>query len=570
MDQPMHDRQARLEILDGWTCSPGRRRHPWRYAWRRTCSRGDRPRSGGRLVYVLSDQTRASLGSSGATSGPGGPPKEWPGIDRIIYLNAGPAARDNTAIRNLSSASQIVGVGVPAKFNLRIVNHGPQPIEHILCDISLDGEVVDHKTVGPLEPRGEASEDFELVFNAEGPHRIVAQIKRGAAGDVLPADDVRYLGVQVVSGLSVLAVEGSDDSHKAARELFYYSVAVSTGTKPELAGIHVKTVSPLDLETEILGDYSVIVLGDVRTLPETSWRRIDHFVRAGGGLLLVLGERIQKDYYNDIAAKFPGLMPARLKEPKSSLPTAEPLRVRIDEPRHLALADLVGSDRGGLGVAQIRTFWRVGAAPDGPSLRAPIRLSNGDPLLIQSDVGQGRVLAWLTSANMAWNNLPAKPDYVPLMLNLSLYAAGCDRSAKDLLIGQSIVHSDGDSQTRQPGVVQRPDGATIKVDWSAAQDDMAIVYRQTDRPGLYVVTGGRKRSFDAVNVDPRESDLSLADEATVESRLGSATTIARDSNAEVVEIGGRPLRELAPLFTVLLLTLVAAETLLATLFGGRS
>jgi len=570
MDQPMHDRQALRGILDGWNCSwatddvPGALRLASELLVRGEAAPGCR------LVYLLTDRTRSSIESSAATSAPAGVEETWPGIDRIFVLDVGPSSRENVAIRSLSAASPIVGVGVPARFNVRIVNHCARRVEQVKCDVMLDGAVAQSRAVGPLDPYGEASEEFELVFNSDGPHRVAAQIK-GESNGALPADDVRYLGIQVASGLSILAVEGSDDSRKAARELFYYSVAVSSpSTRAGQTGIRVKCVTPLDLEAEILGDYSVLVLGNMRKLPDEAWRRIDRFVRGGGGLLVVLGDRIQADHYNDVAARVAGLLPFRLEEAKTAPETTEPWGVRIDEPRHLALTDLVDADRGGLGVAQVRAFWKIRPSSGPQPPRIPMSLSNGDPLLIQSDVGQGRVLAWLTSANMAWNNLPAKPDYVPLMLNVTLYAAGIDRSAGDLSIMQPIVHVGAATETRQAGAVQRPDGESVKVDWTPSEDASALVYRQTDRPGFYIVTAGRDRSFAAVNADPRESDLTIADEMAVRRCLGPIAKIVVEPGDVVAELGVRPPREAAPFFMVLLLALVSTETILTTLFGGRT
>lgn len=567
MDQPVHDRQALRGILDGWKCSwatgdvPGAMRLS-----ADVLSRGQAA-AGARWVYFISDGTAASHTiSNRATSAPAELGKRWPTIDRIIVLNVGPASRDNVAVTALTAASQIVGVGVPARFNVRLTNHGARPLERVNCDVLVDGAVASTRTIGPIEPHGEASDPFELVFNTEGPHRVAAQIK---TDDAMPADNTRFLGVQVASDLSVLAVEGSDDSRRAARELFYYAVAVSSSTsRPERTNIQIKTIAPLELEGEVLADYSVVVLGNVRNLPDAEWGRIERFVRTGGGLLVVCGDRILTDHFNDVAARHTGLFSFELEDQAKAL--AEPWRVRLDEPGHLALADLVHSDRGGLRAAHVNSYWKCRPRATERELHAPLRLSNGDPLLIQSDVGQGRALFWLTSANMAWNNLPAKPDFVPLMLNLTLFAAGGDRSTTNLLIGQSILHLDQGKEPRSAGVVQRPDGASVKVDWTDTSGGTAVVYAGTDRPGFYGVTAGRERFIDAVNIDPRESDLAPVDATVVRRLLGDDVRFAAQVEDALADLGTRPPREIAPLIMVVLLMVLSLETIMAMLFRGQS
>jgi hypothetical protein len=197
-------------------------------------------------------------------------------------------------------------------------------------------------------------------------------------------------------------------------------------------------------------------------------------------------------------------------------------------------------------------------------------LSNGDPLLVNSDVGQGRVLSWLTSVNMAWSNLPAKPDFVPLMLNLTLFAAGCDRNARDVLVGDSLFHVEQGTEARDAGAVRRPDGASVTLDWTAAPHGLAVAYSGTDRPGFYDVTLGRNRFIDAVNIAPRESDLSLADEAIVRRLLGDDARIATQVEDSLTDLAIRPPREIAPLIMVVLVVAFAFETIVAMLFRGPS
>lgn len=567
MDQPMHDRQALRGILDEWKCTwatddvPGAMRLA-----ADLLSRGQAA-AGARWVYFISDGTTTSpVSSNAATSAPEESGKRWHTIDRTMVLNVGPVSRDNVAVTGLTAASQIVGVGVPARFNVRIANHSSRPVERVNCDIVLDGAVASIRAVGPIESHAEASDEFELVFNTEGPHRVAAQIK---TDDALTADNARFLGVQVAPGLSVLAVEGSVDSRKASRELFYYAVAVSSPTlRSDRRGIQLRTISPLELEAEVLADYSVVVLGNVRNVPEAEWGRIERFVRAGGGLLVVCGDRILTDYFNDVGAKHTGLFPFELEDQAKA--SAQPWRVRIDEPGHLALTDLVNSDRGGIRVALVNAYWKCRPRAADRALHVPLRVSNGDPLLIQSDVGQGRVLFWLTSGNMAWNNLPAKPDYVPLMLNLTLFAAGCDRNARDLLVGQTVFHADQGDETRNAGVIQRPDGGSVKVDWTSTPDAAAVAYSGTDRPGFYGVTVGRERFIYAVNIDPREGNLSPADATVVRQALGDDTKIVVRVDDVLIDLGARPPREIAPLIMFVLLIVLSLETIVAMLFRGQS
>jgi hypothetical protein len=64
-----------------------------------------------------------------------------------------------------------------------------------------------------------------------------------------------------------------------------------------------------------------------------------------------------------------------------------------------------------------------------------LRLRSGDPLLLYRSFGNGRVALFLSSIDMAWNNFPLRPFYVPFVRGLARNLSGKEqRNGGDSLL----------------------------------------------------------------------------------------------------------------------------------------
>ena len=60
-----------------------------------------------------------------------------------------------------------------------------------------------------------------------------------------------------------------------------------------------------------------------------------------------------------------------------------------------------------------------------------ISLANGDPLMVEQKVGQGRVIFVTTGADRDWSDLPLKTAYLPMVQALANYLACGQRGSLD-------------------------------------------------------------------------------------------------------------------------------------------
>ena len=58
----------------------------------------------------------------------------------------------------------------------------------------------------------------------------------------------------------------------------------------------------------------------------------------------------------------------------------------------------------------------------------PLRLGNGDPLLLEHALGAGRVLLFASTIDNVWNDLPISPLFVPFAVETARYLTGMEAS----------------------------------------------------------------------------------------------------------------------------------------------
>ena len=139
-----------------------------------------------------------------------------------------------------------------------------------------------------------------------------------------------------------------------------------------------------------------------------------------------------------------------------------------------------------------------------------IRLDDGTPLLIESHAGRGRVLLFTSSLDREWNDLPVQPVFVP-------FVAGSRTTCS-----AGRVHERGRARQHARGPGARARG---RADLRSARPEGAGPRRGSedvllDQIGFYEVVGGGTSELVAVNFDPRESDLTPMDAATLDALAG--------------------------------------------------
>ncbi len=556
MKQPVHDRQAVRGLVESLTCGAGGNDLP--SALREASAILGRGATvvGGRLVYCITDLTKSAIPSASEAL-------DLPNVDRLVWVGVASAGTANTALTEFRMLSQLIGTGIPARYMVRVAHHGSTTMDKADVEVLLDGTVVHRATVGPIPSHGVQDVEMELPISRPGDHRLTARLVNMA--DDLPEDNVRHLAARVSDTLPVLLVEGRLSSEQGSQGLLYVHAALCGEAAEGSSRFVGTTISASELQDQTLSDYSLVVLGDVPRLSTEAWTRLGAYVKSGGAVMMFLGEQVAPDGYSQAGE----LLTCKLVSRTLLERNAEPLRFRIGDSQHPALVDLSRHDRGGLLLANVWSHWRI-VPRDGASPRTLLSLSDGQPALMEHVIGRGRVVTWLIGPEITDTNLPAKPDYPPLMLNLATHLAAPPSIDMNLTVGHTwtwrgaTLRPDAVVELRTPsgkgGHIEANSGTDGRTQWSC---------QTTDQPGFYSARLDSARALFAVNAENTDSDLRPADASAWRARFGPKCDVVTAATESQRAAATMPPREFASLFGFVLITLVVIETLLATWFGSR-
>lgn len=577
IERPMHDAAAARVVLDGVHCTY--QRADWTGALRQAreaAARGSAQVSR-RIAYVLTDLAAGDMPASEAVA-PG------PDFDQVVVINVGPVERGNLSIRDLRFDSPVVGPGVPTRVRCRVTNHGASPKEGASIEIQVDGRRAAVVSIPALGPGQTTDARSEVTFAKAGPHMVSAMLTKSGV-DVLDEDNTARLAVRVPDRLAVLLVEQGSARAAAEGSLFFFRVALMSRNAaggPET--LTTRTVSPLDLDSEILSDYRVVVIGDAPRLPGRTLARLKRFVQDGGGLIVSLGEHATPEAYATLFSD--NNKPAGSDDEPSTRSTSAPNsvmfgelvrwdgsgespRFQVPDGRHPLVSDFEGREDGGLASAMVRSRWTLTdpLAAQLSSPETPLLFSDGRPALIACPVGWGRVLIVLTGLSMAETTLPAKPDFVPFAINLAAYAAGDAGGRLNVKTGDALVAPVATQAEAEISTIILPDGTTHSAVLEPLGDSLSVVFRDTPAPGPYRIQQGPGTSLFAVNVIDGDSDLKALDERALRAAFGSRAILAGDDGPELRSGSESGPRELAGFALYLLVLLVVVETWAASSAG---
>ena len=388
-----------------------------------------------------------------------------PGV-QLQVIDVGNRSASNAYIDRIEFAPQDASA-----ISVRVTGmQAPGPAREVL--LSIDGMERGSKAVPPLNG-GSVPVIFAGVELGAGQHRVTATLE---PGDALTADD-RYYATLEHSEPRVLLVAANPSGDDAA----YLAAAVGSLTGPRLA---IDKAVPAALDTRALADYSAVFIADAGLLSSAAAENLKRYVTSGGAVLMTLGARAAT-------------------QPKVAL-TDDEITRSIDDRNEQAMriAELEQSHpvlRDSSGWRGIRFFRYVPVAARSGD-KVLMRLESGMPLLIETPVGDGKVLVLTSALERAWNDLALHPLFVRFIAEAARYLTGASAQRMPGIVGSTLttgLHARSGAQLFDP----RGERVLSLNDTAGATRVLAT------QPGFYEVRGGGRVEWLAVNADGRESDL---------------------------------------------------------------
>jgi len=351
--------------------------------------------------------------------------------------------------------------------------------------LELEGQLIDQQTVEvPAGARVEV--DFAPLDLRAGSNRVVVTM---SPGDELTADDNRFIALQRPVPRSALIV--SDDLR--GRDSLFVTSALDTLTA---LVVDAETTNSGDLADRPLGDYHFVIVMDAGALGSAAASQLRDYVESGGSVLMAMGR----------SSAALGTVPI----------TEQPIQpVSLDTREFTAVGAIDVGHPGLRGVEALRAarFYRYVSVASGDGDRTLISLESGAPLLLERELGAGRMLLYTSTLDREWNDLVVQPVFVPFISGLADHMLGGAGFSSEAELGSTLAVR---AMGLQGGQIFDPRG-DVALGLGGTEDVLL------DQIGFYEVVGGGISQLVAVNFDTQESDLSYADDETIErwQRLGS-------------------------------------------------
>lgn len=315
------------------------------------------------------------------------------------------------------------------------------------------------------------------------------------------------------------------------------------------SGLAVERVEGAALPGRV-SDADVVVIDDLERLGPAELQAVLDYYRGGGALLLLLGGRADPAFWNSSLLPDLGIGTLGAVE-QAAAGTA--WRIRRRAAGHPALVGFPARPGEPLSGAR---FMRIRALTAPPRVRTLLEFDRGRPAMVEAP----HAMVMLTPLDPASSDFPVSGAFLPL-LHQAIKVLGRGTAAASLLPGERYSAPAGTGTWR----IEDEKGREVPAEIVTGGGTTRLLSAPLETPGLYrVLQGGAARAAFAVNPDPSESDLDAVKVARIARAFPAGRVSVLDAGAgfERRVREARYGRELWPLFVILALLFLAAETVL--------
>lgn len=481
------------------------------------------------LVHLATDLQKSSMPPGFADL------RLAPGTELVLH-GVADKSEPNWVVENVI-APRVVYDPKKVRLQATIAGHGTQAAKPTVS-LMLNGKTLATRTVD-VPADGRANVEFLTLDCPYGFSRGEVRID---SADRLAEDDRFYFVVERSDPRKVLFL------YQQPRDLTYYKAAIEATAE---AAFQLESL-PVDQAANVaFGKYVFVVLSDVGSLTSGMEDNLRRYVNGGGAVLVALGPA-------SVASPKVPVLATSVSGSRYAARDAERFLVATNvDIAHPAVSRANRLD----GVK----FFQA-ARIDPADARVIARLSDESPLLLEKQMGEGRVMVFTSTFDNISNDFPLHASFVPFVEQTAYYLAGLETHSPDYPVGSYVdLRASGAKQGTAVEVLG-PDGKrALSLEAAATAQNFLL-----GQEGFYELRRASGRhEMAAVHADRRESDLAMMPPETVD--LWKNTGKGDDSGGGASNEGNAPKTRpwnLWPYFVLLLLIVALAESLFADRYLG--
>ncbi len=398
-------------------------------------------------------------------------------------------------------------------------NQGDRTVGTVVAQVVASDLREPRQIMATLEVAGRNTETREVTVPARGPVALrfdpitlpgapLRATIRLETRDSLPGDDAFHF--LAFADPAVRVIHRLPDGADPGRSFIRQALGISRQPRVDVM-LRSSTITAADLSRA-----DVVLLEGVSFPGGGEGQRLTDFVRAGGGLLHVLNERVSGAWpsalidaqLGDVVDRSAGA-PATIGLIRRDHPVFEPFRL----PRS-----------GDFSATRIYRYRSVRS----DSMEVIAQYDDGAAALLVGTSGSGRVLIWSSSVDNVWSDLPLQPVFLPLAHQLVLFAAGFIDQPTAYRIGD-VASFDPEVTANAPVILVSPGGERRRFEPVATPLSFTIAEQ-----GFYELrearAGGRLLATAAANLALGESDLTPLDPADLAIAAGAPDSVPSAAN----------------------------------------
>ncbi len=342
----------------------------------------------------------------------------------------------------------------------------------------LNGREVEAKTVD-VPAGGRAEAEF---LSLDVPHGLNRGEVRIDGGDAFPADDRFYFAIERSDPRPALFVHEPQN----ARAALYFRAALESATQPAFTLDAVTADRSAGLSPS---KYAFVALSDVASLPASFENALKDYVRSGGSVLVAAGS----------------FTAVRRRVPVTGQAIPETLAFSREADRFQAAAwlDPAHPATHGANWDGVKFYQAARVDPAGAQVLA--RLAGDIPLLLETRLGQGRVLVFASTFDNIANDFPLHTGFVPFVEQAAAYLGRLDERPANLMVDAWLELRRGREQGAAAEVTGPGGRRVLSLEEATRAQNLRLA-----AAGFYdVKRPDGRRELVAVNADRRESDLDI-------------------------------------------------------------
>ncbi len=504
-----------------------------------------------KVVYVLTDLRRMDWESSTKSGSDKGIVQTLQSIaDKAAgcyVVDLGSEVENNLLIEEVKPLDKVLVNGVAADFEVLVRNLGKSDVDDVNVSFSVRGSLPIKSKIPQIQAGGVGVATFSYTFTDPGkelfsaPVEISLDDELSKNQDALIEDNTRYFPARVANGIRVLIVDGDPSGIFGKSESFYLSKALSPGG-PAISGVDVTVLDDTDFDSSNLSEYEVIFVANLYRITEARAEGLHEWVQNGGGLILLLGDQIDEDVYNDVLYKNgTGLLPFKLSTVGGDEKEEKWVYIKPEKENHPLFRFFEGDNRQLLDQVKVFRWWNSELDENEDSISPPnviasLTSDDNSPAIVERQTGKGRVLAITTPLDNDWNNFPENgASFLITAQELVRYMSKDMASEGMISVAEPIIFPVDVREYRQQAKLLRPGENDFERVEALPQNknnlknlEWTLGYEKTDKKGIYEIqferadgSGVHSLAF-AANIDTGESDLRRISVAAIRSDLGAA------------------------------------------------